>query len=75
MSLFQFGVDGNLLRQNSKTSTLLSKTSLDEDEDDKEKERYMPVVLLDTPGTKVTFLKIFARKMYNCDRSTDQTTL
>lgn len=55
MSLFQFGVDGNLLRQNSKTSTLLAKPSLDDDEDDKEKERYMPVVLLDTPGTKVTF--------------------
>lgn len=52
-SLFQFGVDGNLVRQNSKASTLVAKNSKNEDEDDKEKERYMPVVLLDTPGTKV----------------------
>ncbi|KAF9143164.1 hypothetical protein BGX30_001192 [Mortierella sp. GBA39] len=59
MSLFQFGVDGNLLRQNSKTSTLLAKTSLDEDEDDKERERYMPVVLLDTPGTKGSKIEPF----------------
>ncbi|KAG0066985.1 hypothetical protein BGZ89_006666 [Linnemannia elongata] len=59
MSLFQFGVDGNLLRQNSKTSTLLAKPSLDDDEDDKEKERYMPVVLLDTPGTKGSKIEPF----------------
>ncbi|KAF9539457.1 hypothetical protein EC957_005379 [Mortierella hygrophila] len=59
MSLFQFGVDGNLLRQNSKASTLLTKTSLDEDEDDKERERYMPVVLLDTPGTKGSKIEPF----------------
>ncbi|KAF9153950.1 hypothetical protein BG015_002256 [Linnemannia schmuckeri] len=59
ISLFQFGVDGNLLRQNSKVSSLLTKTSLDEDEDDKEKERYMPVVLLDTPGTKGSKIEPF----------------
>ncbi|KAF9930954.1 hypothetical protein FBU30_011063 [Linnemannia zychae] len=58
-SLFQFGVDGSLVRQNSKIGPLLTKTALDEDEDDKDKERYMPVVLLSTPGIKGSKIEPF----------------
>ncbi|KAG0275726.1 hypothetical protein BGZ95_008437 [Linnemannia exigua] len=58
-SVFQFGTDGNLVRQNSKVSPLLGKANLDEDEDDKEKERYMPAILLSTAGFKGSKIEPF----------------
>ncbi|KAF9129954.1 hypothetical protein BGW39_003610 [Mortierella sp. 14UC] len=59
VSVFQFGADGNLVRQNSKVSALLNKGLLDEDEDDKEKERYMPAILLSNVGIKGSKIEPF----------------
>ncbi|KAF9084266.1 hypothetical protein BGX23_010679 [Mortierella sp. AD031] len=58
-SVFQYGVDGSLVRQNSKTNPLNTKANQDEDEDDKEKERYMPYVLLGNNSVKGSKMEPF----------------
>ncbi|KAG0043779.1 hypothetical protein BGZ83_011047 [Gryganskiella cystojenkinii] len=55
------GHDGSSLRQSGKlASPMMGKNSLVDDEEDKDKERYMPAVLLNyTPGLKGTKLEPF----------------
>ncbi|KAF9902553.1 hypothetical protein EC991_004805 [Linnemannia zychae] len=73
VSVFQFGADGNLVRQNSKASTLLNKALLDEDEDDKEKERYMPAILLSNVGIKGSKIEPFVDGDEGNDKSDWET--
>ncbi|KAG0368030.1 hypothetical protein BGX24_002979, partial [Mortierella sp. AD032] len=69
-SVFQYGTDGNLVRQNSKMNPLLG---LDEDEDDKEKERYMPAILLSTAGFKGSKIEPFVDRDERNEKSDWET--